>query len=93
MGGRWNYIAGRMLPRGEWEIRVELIPDAGGNGAGSEDRTSISVPFALLPPLKSEDEESSTTSINYQPLYWQVRRTFIGGGGQSTVVFSPDVVE
>ncbi len=92
VGGRWSYIAGRMLPRGEWEIRAELIPaDESQNAEG--DRPSVSVPFALLPPLRAQDNESATTSVNYQPLYWQVRRTLVGGGGQSTVVFSPEVAE
>lgn len=88
-GGRWNYIAGRMLPRGEWEIRAELIP---ANGA-SEDLVGISVPFALLPPLRPQEDDSGAMSINFQPLYWQVRRSLIGGGGQSTVVFAPQVAE
>ena len=92
IGGRWSYIAGRMLPRGEWEIRAELIP-AGERENTENERPSVSVPFALLPPLRAQDGENATTSVNYQPLYWQVRRTLVGGGGQSTVVFSPDVVE
>lgn len=89
VGGRWNYIAGRMLPRGEWEIRVELIPAIGAPDAPLE-TASVSVPFALLPPLRSQDDASGALSVNFQPLYWQVRRTLLGGGGQSTVVFSPD---
>jgi len=91
-GGRWNYIAGRMLPRGEWEIRAELIPADGGVGA-SEDLVSVSVPFALLPPLRPQQDDNGAMSINFQPLYWQVRRSLIGGGGQSTVVFAPQVAE
>jgi len=92
VGGRWNYIAGRMLPRGQWEIRAELIPAVGAPDAPAE-TASVSVPFALLPPLRNADDESGALSVNFQPLYWQVRRTLIGGGGQSTVVFSPDVTE
>lgn len=92
VGGRWNYIAGRMLPRGEWEIRAELIPAAGAPNA-PEQTASVSVPFALLPPLRRQGDESGALSVNFQPLYWQVRRTLIGGGGQSTVVFSPKVAE
>jgi len=90
--GRWNYIAGRMLPRGEWEIRVELIPANNVSGALDE-RVSVSVPFALLPPLRPQEDDSGAMSINFEPLYWQVRRSLIGGGGQSTVVFAPQVAQ
>lgn len=92
VGGRWNYIAGRMLPRGEWEIRVELIPAVGALDA-PEETASVSVPFALLPPLPNQGDDSGALSVNFQPLYWQVRRTLIGGGGQSTVVFAPVAAE
>jgi len=92
VGGRWNYIAGNMLPRGEWEIRAELIPAIGAPNAPTE-TASVSVPFALLPPLSNQGDESGALSVNFQPLRWQIRRTLIGGGGQSTVIFSPDAAE
>ncbi|GGX64856.1 hypothetical protein GCM10011309_13890 [Litorimonas cladophorae] len=93
VGGRWNYIAGRILPRGQLEIRAELIPAAGALNAPTEP-ISVSVPFNFLRPL-SEDETdgSGALSVNFEPLQWQVRRTLIGGGGQSTVIFSPDAAE
>jgi hypothetical protein len=91
LGGRWNYIGGRILPRGEYEIRAELIPAT--RARESDERILLSVPFALLPPLASGDDESGALTVNYQPLRWQVRRTLIGGGGQSTVIFSPDAAE
>ena len=85
VGGRWNYIAGKMLPRGEWDIRAELVPAQGSDA----EPVSVSVPFALLPPLAASGDESGALSVNFQPLRWQVRRTLIGGGGQSTVIYAP----
>ncbi len=93
VGGRWNYIAGRMLRRGELEIRAELIPAAGALNAPTEP-ASISVPFNFLRPLsENETDGSGALSVNFEPLQWQVRRTLIGGGGQSTVIFSPDAAK
>jgi hypothetical protein len=93
VGGRWNYIAGSMLPRGQLEIRAELIPAAGTLNAPTEP-ISVSVPFNFLRPLsENETDGSGALSVNFEPLQWQVRRTLIGGGGQSTVIFSPDAAE
>lgn len=93
VGGRWNYIAGRMLPRGQAEIRAVLIPAAGTLDAPTEP-ISVSVPFNFLRPLREDETDGSgALSVNFEPLQWQVRRTLIGGGGQSTVIFSPDVAE
>ena len=90
VGGRWNFIAGRMLPRGEIEIRAELIP-APGFVTTQEGPTSLSVPFKFLPPLRQDETGGGgALTVNFEPLQWQVRRTLIGGGGQSTVIFSPD---
>jgi len=60
----------------------------------ADGRRSISVPFNYLPPLRDDQANSSgALSVNFEPLQWQVRRTLVGGGGQSTVIFSPDIVE
>lgn len=91
VGGRWNFIAGRMLRRAKITISVELIPAPGAPNAPT-DPISISVPFAFLPPLQEEDTDGSgALSVNIDPQQWQVRRTLIGGGGQSTVVFAPQI--
>lgn len=93
VGGRWNYIAGNMLPRGQLEIRAELIPASGTLNAPTEP-VSVSVPFNFLRPLREDETDGSgALSVNFEPLQWQVRRTLIGGGGQSTVIFSPDAAE
>jgi len=93
VGGRWNYIAGRMLPRGQLEVRAELVPAPGAINA-PEQPTSLSVPFNFLPPLRQEETDGSgALSVNFEPLQWQVRRTLIGGGGQSTIIFSPKVAK
>ena len=94
VSGRWNYIAGRILPLGEVELRVELIA-AQGIPDAPEDPIFISVPFKLLSPLQSDQtDDSAALSVNIEPdQWWQVRRTLIGGGGQSTVIFAPQAAE
>lgn len=93
VGGRWNYIAGRILPRGQLKIKAELIPAAGALNA-PDAPVSVSVPFQLLPQLREDETEGSgALSVNFDPTQWQVRRTLIGGGGQSTVIFSPSIVD
>ena len=93
VGGRWNFIAGRMLPRAKITLSAELIPAQGVPNAPSES-SRISIPFNFIPPLKEEDTDGSgALSVNIEPQQWQVRRTLIGGGGQSTVVFAPDISE
>ena len=90
VSGRWNYIAGRMLPPGEVEIRAELIPAQGAPNA-PEGPVFISLPFNLLPPLQADQTDGQgDLSVNIEPSQWQVRRTLIGGGGQSTVIYSPE---
>lgn len=91
VGGRWNFIAGRLLPRTRIiNIRAELIPAAGAPNA-PEERISVTVPFNFLPLLQEEDTDGSgALSVNVDPKQWQVRRTLIGGGGQSTAIFAPD---
>lgn len=93
VSGRWSYIAGRMLPRGEIAIRVELIP-AQGTPNVPDGPITLTVPYDFQPPLREEQTDGSgALFVNREPLQWQVRRTLIGGGGQSTVIFSPDVVK
>lgn len=92
VGGRWNFIAGRMLPRAKITLTAELIPAQDPSGEPRE-RSRISIPFNFIPPLKEEDTDGSgALSVNVEPKSWQVRRTLIGGGGQSTMVFAPDVL-
>ena len=93
VSGRWSYIAGRMLPRGGVEIRLELIVAPGMLNA-PEEPVSLTVPYDFLPPLREEQTDGSgSLSVNRDALQWQVRRTLIGGGGQSTVIFSPAVIK
>ena len=90
VGGRWNFIAGRMLPRAKIRLTAELIPAEGAPNA-PEERISVSVPFIFLPPLQEEDTDGSgALSLYVDPDQWQVRRTLIGGGGQTTVIYAPE---
>ncbi len=91
VSGRWSYVAGRMLPRGGINIRLELIA-AQGTPNAPETPVSLTVPYDFLPPLRGEQNDSSGF-VNFDPLQWQVRRTLVGGGSQSTVIFSPDIVQ
>jgi len=93
VGGRWNFIAGRLLPRLRLvNIRAELIPAAGTLNT-PEDRIFLTVPFNFLPLLQEEDTDGSgALSVNIEPKQWHIRRTLIGGGGQSTAIFAPDAV-
>lgn len=78
--GRWNFIAGRILPRGEHDIRAELI---GSEGALAQ----VDVPFELLPP--TEPKSTPVPLVEFEPFRWQVRRELLGGGFQTTVIFAP----
>ena len=82
-GGRWNFIAGNLLPQGEYPIAAELI--------GAEGVTArVSVPFERLPPLKNDTHTASDLPVvKYEPFRWQVRRVLIGGGHQTTTIFAP----
>lgn len=91
VSGRWSYMAGRMLPRGEIDIRVELIAAQGILNA-PEEPISLTVPYDFLPLLRGEQDDGSGF-VNRDPLQWQIRRTLLGGGSQSTVIFSPDIVK
>lgn len=93
VGGRWIFIAGRMLPRAKINLRAQLIPAQGAPNAPSEP-VSISVPFNFLAPVQEEDTDGSgALLVNRDPLQWQIRRTLIGGGGQSTIIFAPAITE
>lgn len=82
-GGRWNFIAGNLLPRGEYPIAAELI-DAEGVKA------RVSVPFERLPPsIQGDKSASDLPDAKYEPYRWQVRRVLVGGGHQTTAIFAP----
>lgn len=84
--GRWNFIAGKTLPLGEYVVRAELIRPDG-------DRIQLSLPFERLAPLPSSGKGGEgAMSIKFEPYRWQIRRTLIGGGVQNTVIFSPSVI-
>ncbi|RKQ70731.1 hypothetical protein DES40_0030 [Litorimonas taeanensis] len=80
-GGRWNFIAGRMLPRGEYDVRAELIRT-------NAERIHVTVPFELLPPTNSQ-VPAGIPMVRFEPFRWQLRRELLGGGTQSTVIFAP----
>lgn len=84
-GGRWNFIAGNMLPLGEYEIAAELIKSDGV-------KARVSVPFERLPP-SSNTELSFVPDVKYEPFRWQVRRQLLGGGAQYTAIFAPQEAE
>lgn len=84
-GGRWNFIAGNMLPLGEYNISAELIKSEGV-------RARVSVPFERLAPSQSA-EISAMPDVRYEPFRWQVRRQLLGGGAQYTAIFAPQDAE
>ena len=82
-GGRWNFIAGNLLPRGEYPIAAELID---GDGV----KARVSVPFERLSPSVQGDRSASDLPhTKYEPYRWQVRRVLVGGGHQTTAIFAP----
>lgn len=80
--GRWTYIASSVMPLGEYEVRAELL-DGVGNPV-------VSVPFERLPPLPQSDSDDGSLSVNFSSYRWQIRRSLVGGGMQSTVIFAPE---
>ena len=80
-GGRWNFIAGNMLPLGEYEIAAELIKTDGI-------KARVSVPFERLAPSRSK-EVSIVPDVRFEPFRWQVRRPLLGGGAQYTAICAP----
>ncbi len=80
--GQWSYIAGSVMPLGEYDVRAELLS---ANGA-----PVVSVPFERLPALPDSGSDDGTLSVVIKPFRWQVRRSLVGGGMQSTVIFAPE---
>lgn len=80
--GRWTYIASSVMPLGEYEVRAELL-DGVGNPV-------VSVPFERLPQLPQSGSDDGSLSVNFSSYRWQIRRSLIGGGTQSTVIFAPE---
>lgn len=84
-GGRWNFIAGNMLPLGEYDIAAELTKSDGV-------KARVSVPFERLAPSRNT-EFSVVPDIRYEPFRWQIRRQLLGGGAQYTAIFAPQEAE
>lgn len=83
--GRWAYIAASVMPLGEYDVRAELIPEAGG------ERVSVTVPFERLPPVpEAASGDDGALSVEFEPFRWQIRRSLVGGGLQSTAIFAPE---
>jgi hypothetical protein len=80
--GRWTYIASSVMPLGEYDVRAELL-------VGPNDNPVVSVPFERLPPLPDPGTDDGALSVSFTSYRWQVRRSLIGGGMQSTVIFAP----
>jgi len=80
--GRWTYIASSVMPLGEYEVRAELMGAAGN--------PVVSVPFERLTPLPSSASDDGSLSVNFSSYRWQIRRSLVGGGTQSTVIFAPE---
>ena len=80
-GGRWNFIAGNILPLGEHVITAELSKSDGV-------KARVSVDFERLAPSTDKDV-SGIPDIRYEPFHWQVRRQLLGGGAQYTAIFAP----
>ncbi len=79
-GGRWNFIAGKMLPRGEYDVKAELV-------RSDAEPINVTVPFQLLRPRNTS--QTGMPQVVFEPFRWQVRRELLGGGFQSTVIFAP----
>lgn len=80
--GRWNFTAGKMLPLGEYDVWAEL-------NRPNEESVRIGVVFERLPVLPQAAGDDGSLSVSFEPFRWQLRRSLVGGGSQSTVVFSP----
>lgn len=80
--GRWTYIASSVMPLGEYEVRAELL-DGIGNPV-------VSVPFERLAPMPQSESDDGSLTVSFSSYRWQIRRSLIGGGAQSTVIFAPE---
>ncbi|MEP1229133.1 MAG: hypothetical protein ABJG88_00510 [Litorimonas sp.] len=81
--GRWTFTAGKILPLGEYNVWAELNPVNGQS-------VRIGVVFERLPPLPQTVGDDGSISVSFEPLRWQIRRSLLGGGSQSTVIFAPN---
>lgn len=79
--GRWTYIASSVMPLGEYDVKVELM---------DRNNATVSVPFERLPPLPETQGDDGALSVNFESFRWQIRRSLVGGGLQSTAIFAPD---
>jgi hypothetical protein len=80
--GRWTYIASSVMPLGEYEVRAELLDGV--------DNPVVSVPFERLPPMPQSESDDGSLSVSFSSYRWQIRRSLVGGGAQSTVIFAPE---
>lgn len=81
--GRWTYIASSVMPVGEYIIRAELLTDGQSNPV-------VAVPFERLPPLPDTGSDDGALSVSFSSFRWQIRRSLVGGGTQSAVIFAPE---
>ena len=79
--GFWQFTAAQILPLGSYDIWAELIrPDV--------ERLRIGTGFERLPPLSQSSSDEGALSVHFGPVFWQIRRSLIGGGTQSTAIFA-----
>jgi hypothetical protein len=81
-GGRWNFIAGNLLPVGKYYISSELVKDEAV-------AARIDVPFVRMMPLTSK-EKTNLPRVVYDLESWQISRPLLGGGIQHTVIFGSE---
>ena len=81
--GRWTYIASSVMPVGDYTIRAELLSDGSNSPV-------VAVPFERLSPLPETGTDDGALSVNFSSYRWQVRRSLVGGGTQSAVIFAPE---
>lgn len=81
--GRWTYIASSVMPVGEYIIRAELLTDGQSNPV-------VAVPFERLSPLPETGSDDGALSVSFSSFRWQIRRSLVGGGTQSAVIFAPE---
>lgn len=77
--GRWTYIASSVMPLGAYEVKAELL---------DRFNATVSVPFERLPPLPETQGDDGALSVNFESFRWQIRRSLVGGGSQSTAIFA-----
>ena len=81
-GGRWNFIAGNLLPVGKYYISSELVKDEAV-------AARVDVPFVRMMPLTSK-EKTNLPRVVYDLESWQISRPLLGGGIQHTVIFASE---